>query len=514
MKNIEITQQFQAGLDAMMHTQDHIFLTGKAGTGKSTLLTYFRSKTKKKIVVLAPTGVAALNVGGETIHSFFKFKSNITVNDAIKLGTRLKKTMLFEKIDAIVIDEISMVRADLIDCMDSFLKAVLKNDKPFGGKQMIWIGDLHQLPPVVTRDDYAFFKEVYDSPYFFSSKVMQDLSFILNFFELNKIYRQKNMFFIDILNAVRTKTITPDQLATLNQRVESDKHIFNEKGIYLTSTNAAAKSINSLQIKKLPGFSYSHPAEYSKNFDLKIAPTDTFLELKEGAHVMFVCNHSGGQWVNGTLGEIIAISEFEQEVTVRTQAGINVTVTPHKWSMHKHVYDQKTQTLTQKTSGSFTQFPLKLAWAITIHKSQGKTFSRVMIDLGNGAFAKGQAYVALSRCKTLEGISLKTPLRPRDIIVDNAVLNFLNSYNNPNPEIILTSADKLTLIQDAIDSESIISISYISQGRKSSLRRVWPKKLGHAPSLKDGNIMAMQCYCYKRQAIRTFRIDRIVDIQG
>jgi ATP-dependent DNA helicase PIF1 len=512
-KDIEITPQFQTALNAMMDTRDHIFLTGKAGTGKSTLLTYFRSQTSKKIVVLAPTGVAALNVRGETIHSFFRFKSNVTVPEATRSGSKLKRTRILEEIDAIVIDEISMVRADMLDCMDQYLRAALKSKKPFGGKQMIWIGDLHQLPPVVTRDEHAFFREVYESPYFFSANVMKNTSFILNFVELEKIYRQKNDFFIDILNGVRNRSISNEQLATLNDCVESDDHVFNEGGIYLTSTNAAAKEINTKQLDKLPGFVFANPADYSRNFDLKMAPTDVHLGLKEGAQVMFVSKHAAGLWVNGTLGEVTAINEFEQEVSVKIEDGPEVLVTPHKWAMYKHVYDQETQTLTQETSGSFTQLPLKLAWAITIHKSQGKTFNRVMIDLGYGAFAKGQVYVALSRCQTLEGVSLKSPLRKRDIMVDNDVLNFLDGCKLPDPDIILTYADKVAKIKDAIDSGAELSITYISEGRESSLRRVWPKRLGKLSGADNCNVIAMQCYCYKRQAVRTFRVDRIIDIR-
>ena len=227
---------------------------------------------------------------------------------------------------------------------------------------------------------------------------------------------------------------------------------------------------------------------------------------------MFVSNHIGGLWVNGTLGEVIAIDEFEQEVTVKIQDGIVVTVSPHKWQMHKYVYDQENQVLTQEASGSFTQFPLKLAWAITIHKSQGKTFSRVMIDLGHGAFAKGQVYVALSRCQTLEGISLKVLLRERDILLDSAVINFLDAYKYCDSDVILTHAEKVAKIQAAIDSESELSITYMSQDRQSSLRRVSPKRVG-ALSSSETNAEAMQCYCYKRQALRTFRVDRILDIR-
>jgi ATP-dependent DNA helicase PIF1 len=509
---LEITDEFDQAISIMQHSSDPLFVTGKAGTGKSTLLTYFRSQSSKKIVVLAPTGVAALHVKGETIHSFFRFKSNVTTADAVRMGQKTTKTRLLEQLDAIVIDEISMVRADLIDCMDLYLREALKVNKPFGGKQMIWIGDLYQLPPVVTQYEQSYFRDVYDTPYFFSAHAVQHAQFDLQFIELTKIYRQKNQDFIDILNAIRVRTITPLQLAKLNEQTLPPNSIGEAGTIYLSSTNATAHTINVENLKKLIGDPYLHPAQHSRNFDIKMAPTDFQLTLKVGAQVMFVNNDHLGLWVNGTLGKVTAIHDFEEEVEVLTQDGMTVTVAPHQWQTYKHIYDAESKTLQKESAGTFTQFPLKLAWAITIHKSQGKTFSKVIVDLGNRAFAKGQVYVALSRCESLEGLSLKRPVRLSDILIDPKITHFLNNFTKPEPLKRLSYLDKQRLIETAIDSESEITITYISQDKLLSERRVFPRKLGPL-SLADPGNLALQCFCFTRQSIRVFRLDRILDIR-
>jgi ATP-dependent DNA helicase PIF1 len=426
---LEVTDEWQTALDAMLNSQSNLFITGKAGTGKSTLLREFRKLTTKKITVLAPTGIAALHIHGETIHSFFRFKPNITIEEAIKLGKKEKRLSLFSHLDAIVIDEISMVRADLLDCMHHFLKEALHNNAPFGGIQMIWIGDLHQLPPVVTQTEALYFSNVYDSPYFFSSNVMNTHNDDIQYIELTKIFRQKNEAFIKTLNAIRHQTITDEALFELN-RETCQKKPGIESGIHLTTTNKSAHAINTHTLNSLDSTEMEFEANYSKNFDTKSSPTDIRLKLKIGAQIMFVSNDSNGQWVNGTLGKIIDINETDLELLIETQDQTHVTVTPHKWTMHIHRYDETTQTLTPTPAGTFKQFPLKLAWAITIHKSQGKTFKAVTIDLGNGAFANGQVYVALSRCETLENIRLKRPLRRRDIMTEPKVTEFLNKFTH------------------------------------------------------------------------------------
>ena len=321
-----------------------------------------------------------------------------------------------------------MVRADLIDCMDVFLRAVLNNNRDFGGIQMIWVGDLHQLPPVVTRDDHQFFKEVYNSPYFFSSRVVSQHTFVIHKVELSTIFRQDNRLFIDFLNAIRHNAITSEQLNKFNE-FSCKNEIDNENAIYLTTTNVAAQQINDSELRQLNEEPFIHHASFSKQFDKKMAPTDEALTLKTGARVMFVNNHSAGIWVNGSIGKIVFINPDEDEVIVRLSNGIDVPVTPHKWQMYKYSYDQKNNNLIQESAGSFTQFPLKLAWAITIHKSQGKTFENVVIDFGTRAFAQGQVYVALSRCKNLSGLRLKRPLRKSDIILDSNILTWEQQLN-------------------------------------------------------------------------------------
>lgn len=425
MKQLDVNADFISALTVMEDSQDCIFLTGNAGTGKSTLLSYFRETSKKRIVVLAPTGIAALNVKGETIHSFFKFKPNITVETAKKKGSRLKNTHLFESLDAIVIDEISMVRADMLDCIDVFLRAALKKELPFGGKQLIMIGDLHQLPPVVTPAEKQYFRDVYESPYFFSAEVCTHPDFHMNTIKLTKIYRQEDEQFIDILNGIRNKDISQEQLNQLNSRLESKNNIAGPGHIYLTTTNANAERVNAQKLGSLPEDPVTLNAIKSGKFDSKMAPTDTSLQLKEGAQVMFLNNDANGRWVNGSIGHVIEIDDYDENVHVQVVDGKRVVVSPHQWTLYTYVYEESTQRIEQKKAGSFRQFPLKLAWAITIHKSQGKTFDSVVVDLGYGAFASGQVYVAFSRCTRLDGLILKAPLRKNQIVLDPRVSDFI-----------------------------------------------------------------------------------------
>lgn len=428
--NLEVTPQLQQLLDRLEKTQDTLFITGKAGTGKSTLLTLFRLKTKKKVVVLAPTGVAALHVRGETIHSFFKFKPNITVETAIKQARGLKKSTLIKNMDTLIIDEVSMVRADLLDCIDVFLKTALETAKPFGGKQVVFIGDLYQLPPVVTPPEKAYFQEVYASPYFFSAEALKDKHFMMDVVALEKIYRQQDETFITLLNAVRDKTLSEEQLKSLNKRVnDSDQ---DRQAIYLTTTNAAADAINQERLFEIKTKSETFEAAITEDFDMKSAPTEQLLSLKVGAQVMFLNNDMSGQWVNGSLGEVQGIDKHENALQVQLYEGPLVTVRPHTWDLYRYVYHPESKMLDQEKRGSFTQFPLKLAWAMTIHKSQGKTFDQVVIDLGRGAFASGQVYVALSRCRTLEGVILRKPLQRAHVIVDIRVINFMKFFLEKN----------------------------------------------------------------------------------
>jgi ATP-dependent DNA helicase PIF1 len=479
--------QAQEALRIMEETNDNLFLTGEAGTGKSTLLQYFRHTTKKSMVVLAPTGVAAINVGGQTIHSFCGFGPDITLNKVKKLGSSSGKFQLLQKLNMVIIDEISMVRADLLDCVDKFLRVngPLPNT-PFGGIQMVFIGDLYQLPPV-DRDFIAgdALIQVYNSPYFFDSKVFKVSKF--HHIQLKQMYRQKDQVFIDVLNAVRNNVATQEHLTVLNQRaqVEGAKFTFEKFAIYLTPHNVQARNVNNFFLERLTTPLKVYEGTVRGSFQDREPPTDVSLQLKIGAQVMMLNNDQRKRWVNGTMGKIVGIQKnnsarggsasggnynnFEDEMQysppskagvpaaggggdidewtdpdddqptssdstiIELETGETVYVEPHTWEMFQFVLDKYTQKVDSRTTGTFTQYPFKLAWAVTIHKAQGKTFDKVYVDLSTGTFAHGQLYVALSRCRTLEGLYLKRPINQADIILDNRIVEFLQSVNSTEP---------------------------------------------------------------------------------
>jgi len=430
---LELTTEFVEAHNLMEKTSQCAFITGKAGTGKSTLLDYFKQHTQKKIAVLAPTGVAALNVGGATLHSFFRLPPRPIHPDEIKQVRSQKKRQLYQSLDTIIIDEVSMVRADMMDAIDRFMRLNGKTRfKPFGGVQMIFVGDLFQLPPVVSSDEEArLFNTIYDSQFFFSANVFYELS--MAFFELTKVYRQKEQAFLHLLNAIRNNQAAHGEIQQINQRYQpqfvSD---INDFYITLTTTNKLASQINATYLAKLSTPVYQFDGEITGKFDKGTFPTDLVLSLKEGAQVMFVKNDSEGRWVNGTLGRVHKIKR--DEIRVETPDKQIHTVKQTKWEVLAYRFDDQTQMVSTDAVGSFTQYPLRLAWAITIHKSQGKQFGKVIIDLGWGTFAHGQLYVALSRCKTLEGLVLKSQVRPKDIIVDNRVVAFVASRDNAQPQ--------------------------------------------------------------------------------
>ncbi|MEK9657220.1 MAG: AAA family ATPase [bacterium] len=423
LSKLDLNTEFKTALDKLEHSQDSLFITGKAGTGKSTLLQYFKTHTQKRVVVLAPTGVSALNVQGETIHSFFKFKINVTPESAAKQGAKIKNTDFLEMIDTIVIDEVSMLRADMLDCIDQYLQAALADKRPFAAKQMVFIGDLYQLPPVVTHSDRDYISDRYDSPFFFSGDACKHLS--LSQIHLEKIYRQQDPDFIQILNEIRQGSISPLQLASLNQSVVNSTTPVTADYIWLCSTNAQADKRNQEALAQLHTKEQVFEAESSGRFDEKRFPTEPELKLKVGAKVMFLNNDSDDRWVNGSIGEISQIDTQETSMQVILQNGQQVTVEPHKWELYRYTYDAETKKIEQEKMGDFRQFPLKLAWAMTIHKSQGKTFEKVYIDFGYGTFASGQAYVALSRCCSLAGLRLKQPLTLSHLRVDTRVQKWL-----------------------------------------------------------------------------------------
>jgi len=420
---IEINEDFERAAKVMNETQRCVFVTGRAGTGKSTLLKHFVQNTKKKVALLAPTGIAAINIRGETIHSFFRFPPRPLTREEIR---ELHESTLYKAIDAIVIDEISMVRADLLDNIDQFLRLNGRDKtKPFGGTQMIFFGDLFQLPPIVSDEEEGkFFASYYKSSYFFDAHVMADIE--MEIVELQKVYRQKDKDFIELLNAVRINDVTFSHLQRINHRHRAgfipDDH---NPYITLTTTNKLASEINIARLARLPHTEFTYTSILEGEFPKKSLPTDTRLTLKQQAQVMFVKNDSQRRWVNGTLGKTIKLDEDSIEVEV-TSDGHTYThsVSKERWEILKHKLDHQKQEISTEIVGAFTQYPLKLAWAITIHKSQGLTFDQVIIDLGNGAFAHGQTYVALSRCTTLDGVVLKRQLRQCDIKVDATVKKF------------------------------------------------------------------------------------------
>ncbi len=505
--SIEFNLQFQKALDLLENSESHLFITGNAGTGKSTLLSYFVAHTRKKVAVLAPTGVAALNVRGETLHSFFRFHSGITVEEAKKRGHKVKNDALYREIELIVIDEISMVRADLLDCVDVFLRAVLKkNSVPFGGVRMVFIGDLYQLPPVMKGEAKKYFSVVYNSPYFFSAKVMEKADF--SFLELEKIYRQNDPVFIEKLNAIR-KNRTEEALAYFNQRVSLYPE--NDAGfIYLTATNRAAERINLDKLEKLPGSVSAFRAETEGNFDESMAPTDPNLLLKKGAQVMFLANHTQGLWVNGTLGVVKTISN--EGIFVEIYSGGSVWVERHDWELCRYVFSEKTRTLEKEKVGSFLQFPLRLAWAITVHKSQGKSFDKVIIDLGAGFFAHGQAYVALSRCRSVEDMILKSPLKKGHVLTDYRVPNFLTGRQYEIAQKSFSNEQKIEIIGNAIKEGRTLEIVYLKSSDEKSFRAIKPVYMGPM-EYKKTRYHGVEAFCLMRQEKRVFRIDRILEIK-
>lgn len=427
---LELNSDFTFALDVLEKTAKNLFITGRAGTGKSTLLHLFRNTTRKKCVVLAPTGVAALNVQGQTIHSFFGFPGKFFGPEDIK---KRKDRRLYLKMEVLIIDEISMVRAEMMDHIDRFLRINRENPEPFGGVQVVVFGDLFQLPPVVASpEEQHFFQTYYDSPYFFSAKVFRENDlyteggiFQLEMMELTKVYRQEARHFVRLLDAVRLGEIDYDDLEDLNVRHVKN---FNDKNYFITLSprNAVVDEINSRELRNLIDAEFSFVAELTGAFDAKQAPCEPILKLKLGAQVMFVKNDPKREFVNGTIGKIVRLTQDNIVVQVEDRDGTlkNLEVERQTWDIMRYSLAEGGANISTESVGSFKQYPLRLAWAMTIHKSQGKTFDKVIIDLSGGAFEVGQTYVALSRCRTLDGIVLKQPIRPNDIKTDERIVDF------------------------------------------------------------------------------------------
>ncbi len=418
---MNLSTEIKEALELTEKSDDHFFITGKAGTGKSTLIQELRKKTKKRVAVLAPTGVAAVNIKGQTIHSFFGFKPGVNPDN---VGKSYGKKKIYKKLDALIIDEISMVRADLLDCVGLFLQKKRYGNKLFGGVQMIMVGDLYQLPPVLPNNEKDFFKMRYESPYFFSSKQFKKIN--PQCIKLRTIHRQSDPEFISILNKIRSGKVNNEDLDLLNRNTK-DNFNFDNDGVFLTTTNKKADRINQNQLEKLSEKKHEFKGRVTGNFPKSYLPTKEKLILKKGAKVMLLNNDSEGRWINGDVGKILNIeNSSEPAVKVKLENGEIVEVTENKWERIRFTYNEKDDKIESKEAGSFHQLPLKLSWALTIHKSQGKTFNKAMIDFGRGTFSHGQAYVALSRCTGLENLSLKRPIKAEDIIVDPRVGKFLN----------------------------------------------------------------------------------------
>ena len=433
-------KEFQDALQLITHTRQSVFLTGKAGTGKSTFLKYICNHTKKKYVVLAPTGIAAINAGGVTLHSFFKLPFRPMLPDDPDLSLShgrifeffkypKEKRKIIAEVDLIIIDEISMVRADIIDCVDRILRVYSGNMRlPFGGKQLLFVGDVFQLEPVVPSDQKEILSLFYASPFFFSARVFKDINLVP--IELQKVYRRTDSVFINILDRIRNNAARKQELDTLNGRYFPSFEPQNEDMyITLATRRDQVDFINEKKLAELPGEEYVSVGKIEGDFPESSLPTQLNLSIKEQAQVIFIDNDYERRWVNGTIGMVSGIDE-NGNVYVLLESGVEHLVEPTSWRNYKYKYNEKEKRIEEEIVGTFEQLPIRLAWAITVHKSQGLTFSRVVVDLTGGVFAGGQTYVALSRCTSLEGLVLKSKISSRDIFIRKEIVEFSQIFNN------------------------------------------------------------------------------------
>jgi len=416
--------QFLTALDFARRGDGHLFVTGRAGTGKSTLLRALRDMISQEAVVLAPTGLAAVNVGGQTIHSFFGFPPRLIRPDDIR---RSRNGRLMRRLKLIIVDEVSMVRSDLMWAIDQSLRLNRGRPRePFGGVRLLLFGDLHQLPPVVQSGEVAeHLESAHGGPFFFQIPALGEGAG-MSLIELEHVFRQNDEMLLRVLNRIRDGEVTEEDLAVLNVRAHAIRTLGEgESFVILTPTNAAAQRINTAYLEALPGEVRPYEAGISGEFNESAHPTDATLLLKPGAKVILLRNDPDKRWVNGTIARIARLET--KRVWIEIDGNLH-EIEPVSWEARRYAYDQGAEKIVENVTGTFRQFPLRLAWALTIHKSQGLTLDRVYIDLGRGTFAHGQAYVALSRCRSLDGLALARPLRPHDILFDRSAMGYRDRF--------------------------------------------------------------------------------------